>query len=529
MALSYVNYTANGSTNQFDITFSYIDQSHVKVYIGGVEDTSFTFVNSSRIQTSSTPVNGVVVKIDRDTPTNARLVDFSDGAVLSETDLDKSANQNFFAVQETIDTVADKLGKATDGIYDAGSTRIKNVANPISDQDAVTRHYLENTWLSTTDKTNLTAVAGKSTELGRLGTADAVADMAILGTADVVADLNTLGTADVVADLNTLGTADVVSDMNTLGTASNVTNMNTLAGIASNITTVAGVSSNVTTVAGIASDVTAVAGDATDIGAVAGKATEIGRLGTADAVADMALLGTSDVVADMALLADSAVIADMALLADADVIADMNTLATSDIVSDLNTLATSDIVSDINTLATSDIVSDLNTLATSDIVSDLNTLATSDIVTDLNLLATNDAVADMAILGASGVVGNISTVAGSIANVNTVASNVSGVNSFADRYRVASSDPASSNDAGDLAFNTSSNTLKYYDGSAWQTITSDTDVKTKVSANDTTAGFLNGKLVAGSNITFTENSDGGNETLSIAASDNSIPFAIALG
>jgi len=39
-----------------------------------------------------------------------------------------------------------------------------------------------------------------------------------------------------------------------------------------------------------------------------------------------------------------------------------------------------------------------------------------------------------------------------------------------------------------------------------------------VSANDTTAGYLNGKLVAGANITLTENNDGGNETLTIAAS-----------
>ncbi len=38
----------------------------------------------------------------------------------------------------------------------------------------------------------------------------------------------------------------------------------------------------------------------------------------------------------------------------------------------------------------------------------------------------------------------------------------------AERYRVDSSDPSSSLDAGDLAFNTSANALKYYDGSAWQ-------------------------------------------------------------
>jgi hypothetical protein len=44
-----------------------------------------------------------------------------------------------------------------------------------------------------------------------------------------------------------------------------------------------------------------------------------------------------------------------------------------------------------------------------------------------------------------------------------------------------------------------------------------TDEKAKVSANDTTAGFLNGKLVAGTNITLTENNNGGDETLTIAA------------
>jgi len=40
----------------------------------------------------------------------------------------------------------------------------------------------------------------------------------------------------------------------------------------------------------------------------------------------------------------------------------------------------------------------------------------------------------------------------------------------------------------------------------------------KVSSNDSTAGYLNGKLVAGSGISFEEGSDGGNETLTISAS-----------
>ena len=41
-----------------------------------------------------------------------------------------------------------------------------------------------------------------------------------------------------------------------------------------------------------------------------------------------------------------------------------------------------------------------------------------------------------------------------------------------------------------------------------------------MSANDTTAGYLNGKLVAGTGILLTENNNGANETLTIATSSS---------
>ena len=268
-------------------------------------------------------------------------------------------------------------------------------------------------------------------------------------------------------------------------------------------------------------------GTIANIDALAPIATEIGRLGTADAVADMALLGTADTVADMALLANTDVIADMALLANADVIADMNTLATTDIVSDLNTLATTDIVNDLNTLATSDIVSDLNTLATSDIVSDINTLATSDIVSDLNTLATSDFVSDLNTIATSGNVTAINNVSGSIANVNSVANNLSGVNSFADRYRVASADPTTDNDAGDLVYNTTGNQLKFFDGTQFQPVAAQ-DNNVKVSGNDTSSDVLINKLTAGSGVTLTETNDGSNETITISSTAASTGKAIAM-
>ena len=203
-------------------------------------------------------------------------------------------------------------------------------------------------------------------------------------------------------------------------------------------------------------NIDAVAADATDIGAVAGKATEIGRLGTSDAVADMAILGTSDVVTDM------------------------------------------------------------------------NTLGTADVVTDMNVLGTSANVTAMNTLGTSANVTAMSNCSGSIANINTTATNITDVNTFAVRYRIGSSNPTTSLDAGDLFFNTSDSTLKVYNGSAWVTIQADTDVKVSVSSNDTTPGFLNGKLVAGTAVTFTENNNGGDETLTIAATDPTA-LAIALG
>ena len=64
---------------------------------------------------------------------------------------------------------------------------------------------------------------------------------------------------------------------------------------------------------------------------------------------------------------------------------------------------------------------------------------------------------------------NLATVAGDSANIGTVASNISGVNSFAERYRVGTTNPTTSLDAGDLFFNTTDDELKVYDGSSWTT------------------------------------------------------------
>ena len=185
---------------------------------------------------------------------------------------------------------------------------------------------------------------------------------------------------------------------------------------------------------------------------------------------------------------------------------------------------------EIGLLGTSSNVTAMGLLGTSAVVTDMGLLGTSAVVTDMDLLGTSANVTAMGHIGTSanvtamGLLGTSSNVT----NMATCATNITDVNTFAVRYRIGSSDPSSSLDSGDLFFNTTSSVLKVYNGSAWVTIQADTDVKVSVSSNDTTPGFLNGKLVAGTAVTFTENNDGGNETLTIAATDPTA-LAIALG
>jgi len=186
--------------------------------------------------------------------------------------------------------------------------------------------------------------------------------------------------------------------------------------------------------------------------------TNINALAASAVIADMAILGTTDVVNDMNILAT------------ADVVTDMNVLATADVVTDMNVLATADVVNDMNVLGTSATVTAMNLLGTSAVVTDMSILGTADVVNDMNVLGTSANVTAMNVLGTSGNVTAMSNVSGSIANVNTVATNIASVNSFGETYRIASSDPTSSLDEGDLVFNTTSNKVRVYNGSAWQDV-----------------------------------------------------------
>ncbi len=136
--------------------------------------------------------------------------------------------------------------------------------------------------------------------------------------------------------------------------------------------------------------------------------------------------------------------------------------------SNINTVA--GVSSNVTTVA--GISSNVTTVA--GISSDVTTVANdgTDIGTVAGISANVTTVAGISanVTTVASISANVTTVATNNANVTTVASNISGVNSFAERYKVGSSDPSSSLDEGDLFYNSSSNVVKVYNGSAWQNV-----------------------------------------------------------
>ena len=131
MANSKVQYTADGSTQAFAVTFPFISRNHVSVEVDGVAAT-FTWNNDSQVYISSPTLSGgEAVLLIRSTSQGIRLVDYVDGSNLTETDLDLDSKQAFYMAQESLDelTLLDDDATATSGyILVADGTDFKSVA-----------------------------------------------------------------------------------------------------------------------------------------------------------------------------------------------------------------------------------------------------------------------------------------------------------------------------------------------------------------------------------------------------------------
>lgn len=414
------SYTATSSQTVFAIGFEFFNTGDIKVYRNG---TLLTYSASPTLVTQYS-VSGTEAPGDD-------AYEFGSGGSIT---LGSGATAGDIIViirDISIERLTDFVPNASFSVADL-NTQLDQLTAMVADLDQQSQRSVK---LLDTDTIAATVtLPAKATRASKVATFDSSGN---LETTIEAVDVTTI--AGIAADVSTVA-----------GISANVT---IVAGISANVTTVAGISGNVTTVAGISSDVTTVAGISSNVTTVAGIQANVTTIAGI----------SSDVTSVAGVSADVTTVAgEISPTNNISTVAGLNTeiAALGAISSDITTV--SGISSNVTTVA--GISANVTTVA--GISSNVSTVAgiSSDVTT------------------VAGISSDITTVSGISANVTTVANNVTGVNSFAERYRVDSSDPTTSLDEGDLVYNTTDNALKYYNGSAWQSIASGlTDV-----VNDTT-------------------------------------------
>ena len=305
MANSFVRYTGNGSTSSYAVPFSYRAQADVTVTIDGVATTAFTWDGAgTNITFTSPPADTSSIEIRRTTSQSSRLVDYADGSVLKENDLDTDSQQGFFMGQEAIDDAADKIKlDNADFQWDAQSKRLKNVADPTGAQDVATKNYIENTWLTSADKTALTTVKDNITNINSVNSNESnintVAGVSanVTTVANNITSVNTVASdiTKVVAVANDL--AEAVSEVETVADDLNeaTSEIDTVAGSITNVDLVGGSISNVNTVAGSITNVNNVGNDIANVNTVAGNLSGVNSFGERYRVASSAPSSSTDV------------------------------------------------------------------------------------------------------------------------------------------------------------------------------------------------------------------------------------------
>lgn len=171
----------------FELPFKVLRGTHVRVWHNDVELNPVTEFQVSGdiaewggintpamvITLDSMPSNGDTVNIMRSTPTTEelRIVNFTDGSVLTGKALDTAVIQSLFAAEEASEAAASDCVSRSypNDSFDAQSQRIINLADPVDATDAVTLATLEAYGLATLSGLPIVSGANNGSFLGVSG------------------------------------------------------------------------------------------------------------------------------------------------------------------------------------------------------------------------------------------------------------------------------------------------------------------------------------------------------------------------
>ncbi len=156
MAYSYTEYTGDGSTTSFNVSFSYFSTEHVVVYIDNVKNDSFTIeTNLQTLTLDVAPEEGASILIRRVTPRDRTYSTFTRGNRFGESSVNNSFLWLLYIAQELLEGGFSDLKLSGD--LNLNGNKIINVADCTDDNDAVNLGFL-NRMISTLNDTYHTMV-----------------------------------------------------------------------------------------------------------------------------------------------------------------------------------------------------------------------------------------------------------------------------------------------------------------------------------------------------------------------------------
>lgn len=108
--------TGSGTAPVVNLTFPFINKTHIKATVNGVAVT-LNWTGAAQVTFAAVVAAAAAWVVYRETPTDASLVDFSDGSLLTEADLDLSVTASRYRDEE----LKDKASIAATGIADVTS------------------------------------------------------------------------------------------------------------------------------------------------------------------------------------------------------------------------------------------------------------------------------------------------------------------------------------------------------------------------------------------------------------------------
>jgi len=150
MANTFQDYTATSGQTDFAFTFDYLEDEHVTVEINGaVQLTSAYSIivesnGDTKVRLNVGASENQIVRVRRKSQPDTNLVDFVNGSVLTEAELDRAYLHNRYLAEEISELNDASLQLEQGGTqWDAQGKRITNVGTPTALADATTKAYVD--------------------------------------------------------------------------------------------------------------------------------------------------------------------------------------------------------------------------------------------------------------------------------------------------------------------------------------------------------------------------------------------------